>query len=101
MKALLTNNLIKNFANRILNKNINFGFSQMISYNTNNLYFANNLNYNLNKESLSELNLENKNNDIHWETNIVKVELKNKTRKVAERKRKKRKTGKDIKIRWR
>lgn len=100
MKALLSNNVFKNFSSGLINKNINFRFSQLLSY-SNNLFKANNFNYNLNKECFGEFSIEDKNNEIESEANIEKIEFKNKSRKVAERKRKKRKTGKDIRIRWR
>lgn len=110
MKALLNNNVLRNFANGILNKNLNFGFSQMMSYSANNFFAMKNLNYDVvNKEMnigsnfVSEIKLDN--NKIgeleQSESNVEKIEFKNKSRKVAERKRKKRKTGKDIRIRWR
>jgi len=76
---------------------------------TNDMFALKNLNHNYNGENIItgtslealELNIDNKyNNDIQ-SSNIEKIEFKNKSRKVAERKRKKRKTGKDIRIRWR
>ena len=105
MKAFISNNVIRNFANGFLNKNINFGFSQMLTHTTNNLFSLKDFNYNFQKDVfteanfVSELNIERNNNEI--ESNVEKIEFKNKSRKVAERKRKKRKTGKDIRIRWR
>lgn len=92
-----------------------FCFSEMINLENNflvlprdNILQMNNFN-NLNNKEVSYISSKIDNDKVNSACNIIndsdipdiKVELKNKTRKIAERKRKKRKTGKNIRLRWR
>ncbi len=109
MKRLFTNNFLCNLSKGFLTKNNHFSFSQIITYNSdillrNKLLSLNSLNViEENNKRINDILHSNsqKNIEIQANESQQKIELKNKSRKVAERKRKKRKTGKDIRIRWR
>ena len=101
IKTFLNNCLFPNINKKIFLNNKNFGFSHFFNstllINNNFLPF-----HSIDNTDIFSVKREIENIDKNIENSIVeKIEFKNKTRKVAERKRKKRKTGKKISLRWR
>jgi len=109
MRAIIRYNFENLFYKNLLTKNINIGFNNMVNYKTNFLLRNDIFSFNTMKKP-EENQITNTNIHFLYKVNTTnekdneifeQIKLKNKTRKVAERKRKKRKTGKDIRIRWR